>query len=492
VSGVVALTAAGFGLDIARSLRESVAMFWETLWALVLGFGLSGAVQAFATREGMERRLGDHRPAAVLRACVYGMVSSSCSYAAASMSRSLIRKGADAISAMVFMFASTNLVIELGIVLVVLIGWQFAAAEFIGGAIMVLFLVIVGNALWRRSSGRAFSLPDMDPAVPDANAAGSPERKMRSLGGWADAAAYSIADLKMLRREILIGYTAAGLLATVVPGGFWNSVFIRGHGLPTALENAIVGPFIAIISCVCSIGNVPLAAALWKGGISFGGVVSFLFADLVALPLLFVYRKYYGGAVALRLLGVFWVVMSAAGLVTEGIFGLAGLIPTRRPVTIAPIRFGLDSTGILDVVFLAVFLALYLLYRNRARLGGGAGYDIDPVCGMQVRVHSAPATAAFGGATYHFCSERCRDRFLGSPARYVPALRRSVSGGEVAAPSLKEEDPVAIDPVCLMTVEPETAAAHREHDGRDYYFCALSCAERFDADPARYAGEAAR
>jgi uncharacterized membrane protein YraQ (UPF0718 family) len=137
-----------------------------------------------------------------------------------------------------------------------------------------------------------------------------------SKAGWADAASYTMADMNMLRKEMAIGYVVAGFLAVMVPTRVWEAVFVSGHGFWTSLENAIVGPFIALISFVCSIGNVPLAAALWQGGIGFGGVVSFIFADLIALPLILIYRKFYGAKLTIRMVALFWAVMSAAGLLT--------------------------------------------------------------------------------------------------------------------------------------------------------------------------------
>jgi uncharacterized protein len=417
-------------LELGRALREGFFMFWETLWPLILGFGLAGAVQAFVSRESMQRKMGDHRPAAVGRAAGYGMVSSSCSYAATAMARSLVSKGADFVAAMVFMFASTNLVIELGIVLVVLMGWQFAVSEFAGGIIMIILLVTVGG-LWLR--GRAVTAARSRVIADDADgqagashehashehgagpaARGPVRQRLRSRAGWADAASYTMSDLTMLRRELVIGYVVAGLLAVLVPVSGWHALFLTGHGWWTSVENAIVGPFVAIISFVCSIGNVPLAAALWKGGISFGGVIAFLFADLIAFPLLLIYRRYYGTRLMLRLLVVFWAVMSAAGLITEVIFKAAGIVPAVRPTVIAPAHFEWNYTTYLNIVFLLLFGVLYWLYRNQERFGGGSGYARDPVCGMQVETAHAPASAEHDGRQLYFCSDRCADRFARS------------------------------------------------------------------------------
>ena len=414
LSGVPVVT------DVARSLREGFFMFWETLWPLILGFGLSGAVQAFVSRESMQKKMGDHGPASIIRASGYGMVSSSCSYAASAMSKSLFVKGADFVASTVFMFASTNLVLELGIVLIVLMGWQFAAAEFVGGTIMIVLTAVLGG-LWIRGGmiARARQRLEAESATghqhgpaEDTRLQGEPWRtKLRSKGGWANAATYTMSDLTMLRRELVVGYTVAGFLAVLVPVNVWNAVFLHGHGFWTSLENVVVGPFIAIISFVCSIGNVPLAAALWHGGISFGGVISFIFADLIALPLLLIYRRYYGTRMTLRMLALFWAVMSTAGLITEGIFGAFGAIPSTRPATVAPARFQWDYTTYLNIVFLFLFGLLYWTYRNRERLGGGSGYALDPVCGMQVQTANAPASLVHDGHPVYFCSDHCRDRF---------------------------------------------------------------------------------
>ncbi|MEY2403681.1 MAG: uncharacterized protein QOD38_1232 [Acidimicrobiaceae bacterium] len=428
--------------DIGESAKEGFFMFWETLWALVLGFGLSGVVQAFVSKEDLQRVMGDHRPAAIARATGFGMVSSSCSYAATAMAKSLYQKGADFIAAMVFMFASTNLVIELGVVLLILMGWQFAAAEFIGGPIMIILLVVVGGFVFKR--------PEVEAArrrLQEGKAAGhdhqamvgiSDERqdelehtpwrvKLTSKAAWADAASYTMADINMLRKELVIGYGVAGFLAVLVPMDVWNDVFFTGHGFWTTLENVLIGPFIALISFVCSIGNVPMAAALWHGGISFGGVISFIFADLIALPLVLIYRKYYGTKLALKLLLTFWAVMSVAGLAVEGIFYGFDAIPNTRPHDVVHTSFQWNYTTFLNIAFLGVFAVLYRLYRNRERFGGGQGYAIDPVCGMQVRTADAPATRRHHGQLYSFCSDHCAERFEADPTRYAAATPTETS-----------------------------------------------------------------
>jgi uncharacterized membrane protein YraQ (UPF0718 family)/YHS domain-containing protein len=394
--------------DLGNSAREAFFMFWETLWALVLGFTLSGAIQAFVSKDEMQRMLGDHRVKAIARASGFGMVSSSCSYAASAMAKSMFQKGADFVAAMVFMFASTNLVVELGIVLIVLMGWQFAAAQFLGGFIMIVLLAVTA-AVFLRGGVADRARARLGPA-PAAN----PRRHgIRTRAGWGDAAGYTMADITMLRRELVIGYAVAGLLTVLVPMDVWNAVFVQGHGFWTSLENVLVGPLIAFVSFVCSIGNVPMAAALWHGGISFGGVISFIFADLLALPLVLVYRKYYGTRLTLRLCLWFYAVMVTAALIVEGVFGVAGLIPTSRPETIVTTHFAWNYTTFLNIAALCVFAVLYRLHRERARNSSSdSAFATDPVCSMQVEKANAPAHAVVDGREEWFCSDRCRERFV--------------------------------------------------------------------------------
>jgi uncharacterized protein len=479
---------------IGSSLAEGFWMFYDTLWALVLGFGLSGAVQAFVSKGEMQRALGDHRPKTIVRASFFGMVSSSCSYAASALAKSLFVRGADFTSAMVFMFASTNLVVELGAVLWLLVGWQFAVAEFVGGFIMIALLALIlprvidvaalDVARERLRAGSAGgSGHEEHAAAQDADTSTPWRRRIRSRAGWSDAAGYTISDVTMLRKELVIGFVVAGFASVAVPTGVWKALFLTGHGMWSAIENVIVGPVLAFISFVCSVGNVPLAAALWKGGISFGGVIAFVFADLLALPLVLIYRKYYGTRLAIRLSLVFWAVMSLAGLITEGIFTVLRLVPGTLTGDIAVVHFGLNYTTILDVIAVVAFGFLYYLYRNAAKFGGGGGYAKDAVCGMQVRTADAPAHTTHHGQDYYFCSDNCHAKFEADPAKYTtgqpaPAMDESVNDAPPSA--------TVRDPVCGMNIGPHTAAGHATHDGLDYSFCSEGCRQDFLADPARY------
>jgi len=484
---------------IGSSLAEGFWMFYDTLWALVLGFALSGAVQAFVSKGEMQRALGDHRPRTVAKSSFFGMVSSSCSYAASALAKSLFARGADFTSAMIFMFASTNLVIELGIVLWLLIGWQFAVAEFIGGFIMIALLALIlprivdvaeldaARERLRSGSNAGSSGHEEHAATTTEDAPTSTpwRHRIRSRAGWSNASGFTISDLTMLRKELLIGFVVAGFASMAVPTSVWQALFLTGHGFLSAVENVIVGPVLAFISFVCSVGNVPLAAALWKGGISFGGVIAFVFADLLALPLVLIYRKFYGTRLALKLSLVFWAVMSTAGLLTEGIFTALRLIPSTLKGDIATTHFGLNYTTVLNALALIAFGYLYYLYRNAATFGGGGGYAKDVVCGMQVRTADAPGHTEHDGQDYYFCSDKCHTKFTEQPAKYATGEHiqgmddgdREDGGGEGTG---------VTDPVCGMSVDPATAAGHASYAGVDYAFCSTGCRDTFIADPTCY------
>jgi YHS domain-containing protein len=406
---------------------------------------------------------------------------------------------------MVFMIASTNLVVELGIVLWLLIGWQFALAEFVGGAIMIVLLGIIlprvipervtGEARMRldgRADATASSehvAHDHDHGTEASDEAESPEpfrRRMKSRRGWADAAGYTISDLTMLRNELVIGFLVAGFLATLVPDFIWQSIFVSGHGFLSSLENVAIAPFIAIISFVCSVGNVPLAAALWHGGISFGGVVSFVFADLVTLPLLLIYRKYYGTRITLRVLAAFWVTMSAAGLAVEYLFQLVHIPNPPRPAQVVQIGFAWNYTTILNIAALLGFAVLYWLYRTRDK--ADSRYAKDPVCGMQVETANAPATRHTTGGTAHFCSDRCAERFDANPARYNSAVTQTQITKDTTMASHHDHDhsETATDPVCGMNVAIATAQHTYAVGDETIYFCSAGCRSAFIANPNAY------
>lgn len=384
-------------------------MFFHTFWALILGFTLSGAVQAFVSRKKMREQLGDDSFKSIFKASLFGIISSSCSYSASALAKSLFSKGANFTSSMVFMFASTNLVIELGLVLWIMMGWQFAVAEFFGGAIMILLLKIL--------------IPRLIPASLIENSRESIENSAPTNSAkkatWHDAAGYTIGDFKMLRYELIIGFIAAGLAAKLIPTSFWNTLFLADYGFLSTIENVVIGPVIAFISFVCSVGNIPLAAALWHGGISFGGTISFIFADLIALPLVMIYRKYYGTKLAIRLTLVFWLIMSLSGLITEVIFDFLNLIPVMNHKMSHTNEIGANYTTVLNTFALALVIWIYWMYRTRDLSDPDQLFAKDLICGMQVRISDAPASCEFEGATYYFCMPGCRESFMAEPRKYI-------------------------------------------------------------------------
>ena len=432
---------------VGQSLAEAFFMFWATLWALILGFTLSGIVQSFVSRLDMQKLMGDHKPKTIVRSSLLGIASSSCSYAATALAKSLFQRGADFTTAMVFMIASTNLVIELGIILWLLIGWQFALAEFVGGAIMIILFWLLSPRIVPAKQIAAARERLNAKAVADAHEHGMANEdpiedlplreRLKSRAGWVAAAGYAISDLKMLRKELVIGYLVAGVLAVAVPASVYSVVFFHGHGFWTDLENVIVGPFIAFVSFVCSIGNVPLAAALFQGGFSFGGTVAFIFADLITLPLVLIYAKFYGWRLTLRLFFAFWAVMSAAGLAVDYLFRLIPIPVPARPIQIAPERFEWNYTTWLNIVFLLIGMVVYLVYRNRSKLTPQSPYATDLVCGMQVERANPGAITTLEGTTYYFCCDQCRDRFSASPEKF---LRPDITG-TMTEPDLRPGTP---------------------------------------------------
>jgi uncharacterized protein len=362
---------------ILHALSITGSMTWEITWALILGFALSAVIQAVVRRSTVVRLLGDGRPRTLAIAAGLGAASSSCSYAAVALARALFRKGADFTAAMAFEIASTNLVIELGVILALLMGWQFTLAEFVGGPLMIVFIAVlfrlfVRDRLLREARaqadrGLAGSMEGHAAMDMSVQREGSFTRRLFSGEGFTAVSHVFVMEWAAIIRDLVIGLLVAGAIAAWVPDSFWNSFFFAGHPLAAKLWGPLIGPAVAVISFVCSIGNVPLAVVLWKGGISFGGVVAFIFADLIIAPILNIYRKYYGPKMALVLLGTFYAAMVAAGYVVEAVFGGLGLIPDRASAKVPDQGVSWDYTTWLNIVFL--ILAVTLVVRF-ARTGG--------------------------------------------------------------------------------------------------------------------------
>jgi uncharacterized protein len=367
-------------MTILIAMREALftafSMFWEILWPLILGFMLSGIVQAVVSHQAIAKALGGDSPKQLTFATLFGIASSSCSYAAVALARSIFQKGASFTASMAFELASTNLVIELGIILIVLMGWPFMAAEFVGGLLMVIFIALIFRLTLtprlvqrakaqaeRGQMGRMEGHAAMDMSV----SGGSFFQKLLSEKGFTAVSQYFVMDWASVWVDIVVGLLIAGALAAWVPDSFWRVFFFANNPTLAKIEGPLVGPLVAIFSFVCSVGNVPLAAVLWKGGMSFGGVVSFIFADLIILPLLDIYRKYYGWRVMGYILVTFYVTMAAAGYVVEFLFQVLGIIPQNRNVAAITEGMQWNYTSVLNILFL--FLAAILVIRF-LRTGG--------------------------------------------------------------------------------------------------------------------------
>jgi uncharacterized protein len=393
---------------IWHGLRDSFLMAWQVWWALVLGFAISAIVQAWVPRERIEGLMSGSGPRPIGWATGLGAASSSCSYAAIAIAKSLFQKGASAASALAFQFASTNLVWELGLVLWVLIGWQFTLAEFVGGIVMIVLMTVVLRLFVSR---RLEELAREHAIEADTghqhHAAGEqlPWRdRILSLRAWSDVAHNFRGDWQMLYREIALGFLLAGFIAQL-GNGFFEHLFIRHAPAPLpTIENVIVGPIIAVVSFVCSVGNVPLAAVLWSGGISFAGVLAFLFADLIVIPILLIYRKYYGTTYTVRITALMFVTMVIAALIVNALFSALGLVPTGPRPTRADIfsQVQVNYKLALNVLGLVIFGGLFWLTARRGAT--------DPVCGMKVDREKA-LRAEIDGERFYFCSEHCLRSF---------------------------------------------------------------------------------
>lgn len=397
---------------IGDGFKDAFLMAWEVWWALVLGFAISAIVQAWVPRERIQNALGGSGFRSVAVATGLGAASSSCSYAAIAIAKSLFQKGASAASALAFQFSSTNLVVELGIVMWVLIGWQFTLAEFIGGLVLIAIMtVLLRLFVSKRLEEQAREHAQEADSGHQHHSAGEHmtiRQRLTSAGAWSDVAHNFRNDWSMVWKEILIGFLLAGFIGQL-PNSFFNVLFITEAPAGLKLiENAIIGPIIAVLSFVCSVGNVPLAAVLWSGGISFAGVIAFIFADLIVVPIVLIYRKYYGNAYAKRIVALMFVTIVAAALIVDGLFGAAGLIPQARP-TRADIfsQVKIDYKLFTNILGVAVFAALFALTMRRG--------VTDPVCGMKVDKAKA-IQMDFAGDTFYFCSEHCLHAFETDPA----------------------------------------------------------------------------
>ncbi len=400
---------------IESGFKDAFLMAWEVWWALVFGFAISAIVQAWVPRERIQAALAGNGLKPITKATGLGAASSSCSYAAIAIAKSLFQKGASASSALAFQFASTNLVWELGLVLWVLIGWQFALAEYVGGLVMIALMAVllrlfVSRELEARAREHAL---EADTGHQHHMAGGTMtwRQRLSSASAWSDVAHNFRGDWQMLWKEITVGFLLAGFVAQL-GDSFFNGLFLKDS--PTLVQaawGAIIGPVIAVVSFVCSVGNVPLAAVLWSGGISFAGVMAFIFADLIVLPIIAIYRKYYGTAFALRVTALMFVTMVLAAVVIDGLFSGLSIIPHGRRPTRADIfsSIQVDYKLVLNVAGLGVFVGLLWITARRGAT--------DPTCGMKVDRAKA-VQKQLAGETYYFCTDDCLHAFEADPAHH--------------------------------------------------------------------------
>ena len=426
---------------IAHALQISLFMLWEVLWPLAFGFLLSAIVQTVVSKRAVAGALGRSDFKGFVLALGFGAASSSCSYAAVAVARALFRRGASFVNAMIFEFASTNLVFELGLVLLILLGWQFVAAEFAGGLLMaVIVWIIFKLTLRQRMVDEARRQAERGIVASTMEGHGEHDMSItegpflsRLFSGRALTAIshYFFMDVYSLYVDLGLGFLIAGALAAWVPNSWWQTFFLSNQPGLNEIWGPLVGPIISMLSFVCSVGNVPLAVVLWNGGISFGGVISFIFADLIILPILNIYRKYYGGRMSLYLLGVSYIAMALAGFLIGGAFQLLGLVPTNHHVAIFETTPTWNYTTFLDIAFLVLMAVLAWRFFTTG------GVDM-------IRAMSPPPD---------------------------------------------EPTKMAIDPVCGMSVDPATAKEKMDHAGTTYYFCSAGCKQSFAADPGKYVGE---
>ena len=424
---------------ILHALQISLFMLWEVFWPLAFGFLLSAMVQTVVSKKAVAGALGKPDLKGFVLSLGLGAASSSCSYAAVALARALFRRGASFVNAIIFEFASTNLVFELGLVLLILLGWQFVAAEFAGGLLMavilwILFKVTLSRRMVdeaKRQAERGVfgstheAHADMDMSITD----GPFLPRLFSPRAFTAISHSFFMDLNALYVDIGVGFLIAGALAAWVPNSWWQAFFLTNNPTLNEFWGPLIGPVISMLSFVCSVGNVPLAVVLWNGGISFGGVISFIFADLIILPILNIYRKYYGGRMSLYLLGVSYAAMAIAGFLVGGAFQLLGLAPTNHHVTVFETQPTWNFTTFLDIAFLILMAVLAwrffttggmeMLRAHARRPEEGAKLVRDPVCGMSVDPATTKEKVEHAGATYYFCSEGCRSTFEKDPARYA-------------------------------------------------------------------------
>jgi uncharacterized membrane protein YraQ (UPF0718 family) len=441
---------------VLESLRIGVGFLWTAAWAIIMGLTITSFVQVYVSKERMARVLGEDDLGSLGKATVFGAASSGCSFGAVAIGKGLFKKGAHTVNVLAFMFASTNLIVELGLMILILLGWEFLVAELLGGLILIAVTALIVHltlpenlfARVREELNERESAADVteDPTCgmegkdefslttdggetlkfcsagcletyqQEVSSSGGWRDELLSWGGWYKVGNQYRKEWSMIWKDVIAGFLISGFVIVFVPRWVWNTLFLQGEGLLFSAENAIMGVAIAVISFVGSIGNVPFAVALWGGGVSFAGVIAFVYADLITIPVLNVYRKYYGWHVMAYILGVFFVTMAFSGFLMELLFDALGIVPDLAGGQTASEQayFKLDYTFYLNLI--AFSLSGFLLYVYRRGLGAPGQYR-DPVCGM--RTDDDEPSLTHDGETYYFCSNACKRAFERHPMKYA-------------------------------------------------------------------------
>jgi len=441
---------------VLEALRIGVGFLWTAAWAIIMGLTITSLVQVYVSKERMAQVLGDGDLRGLTKATAFGAASSGCSFGAVAIGKGLFKKGAHAVNFLAFMFASTNLIVELGLMILILLGWEFLVAELLGGLILIAVMAVIVHLTLPETLFDEVreTLNDRDREAgvtedPTCGMEGKDEytvvtdggetlkfcsegcletyqqhaagrggwrEELLSWGGWYKVGNQYRKEWSMIWKDVIAGFLISGFVIVFVPQRVWNTLFVQGDGLLVTAENAIMGVAIAVISFVGSMGNVPFAVALWGGGISFAGVIAFVYADLITIPVLNVYRKYYGWQVMLYILGVFFVTMAFTGFCMELLFDALGIVPDLAGGETATEQtyFELNYTFYLNIIAFALSGGLIYVYRRGL---GAPGQYRDPVCGM--RTDDDGPSATYDGDTYYFCSNTCKQTFDEEPAEYA-------------------------------------------------------------------------
>ena len=441
---------------VLESLRIGVGFLWTAAWAIIMGLTITSLVQVYVSKERMAQVLGDGDLRGLTKATVFGAASSGCSFGAVAIGKGLFKKGAHAVNFLAFMFASTNLIVELGLMILILLGWEFLLAELLGGLILIAVMAVIvhltlpenlfsevretlnehdhasgvtedptcgmeGKDEYTLTTDGGETLKFcsegcMETYHQETSSHGGWREELLSWGGWYKVGNQYRKEWSMIWKDIVAGFIISGFVIVFVPQWVWNTLFIQGDGLLVTAENAVMGVIIAVLSFVGSMGNVPFAVALWGGGISFAGIIAFVYADLITVPVLNVYRKYYGWQIMLYILGVFFVTMAFTGFLMELLFDALGIVPDLAAGETATEQtyFELNYTFYLNLIAFA--LSGFLIYVYRRGIGAPGQYR-DPVCGM--RTDDEGPSASHDGMTYYFCSKTCKRTFEEEPTEFA-------------------------------------------------------------------------